>query len=139
LERFHQLEIPLLPLRIVLYRPAIRMIGILFITVVVSESVVETINNDPTSTWIAVDYHPSIITHAKMVARLGAIPAVTQNSPYVPDNALPTVFNAREKWGEKITPIRDQAQCGSCYAFSASQVFTDRANIAGKTWGTLAP
>jgi cathepsin B len=128
-----------LPWRIISDLTIITMIGILFVAAVFAESVVEIVNNDPRSTWVAVEYHPSIITHAKMVARLGAIPAVTRNSPYVPDKALPTDFNPRDKWGEKIIPIRDQAHCGSCWAFSVTTAFTDRANIAGRVWGTLSP
>ena len=39
---------------------------------------------------------------------------------------LPDSFDARDKWGSCIHPIRDQQQCGSCWAFSASEVLSDR-------------
>lgn len=43
---------------------------------------------------------------------------------------IPDSFDARTKWGSCIHPIRDQEQCGSCWAFSASEVLSDRFCIA---------
>ena len=43
---------------------------------------------------------------------------------------LPTSFDARDKWGSCIHPIRDQQKCGSCWAFSASETLSDRLCIA---------
>ncbi len=47
---------------------------------------------------------------------------------------VPDAFDARTQWKDCIHPIRDQAQCGSCWAFSASEVLSDRTCIetAGK-------
>jgi len=39
---------------------------------------------------------------------------------------IPTSFDSRTKWANCIHPIRDQKQCGSCWAFAASQVLSDR-------------
>ncbi|EFC45858.1 predicted protein [Naegleria gruberi] len=39
---------------------------------------------------------------------------------------LPEQFDARKEWPHCITPIRNQEQCGSCWAFSASAVLSDR-------------
>ncbi|KAF0982414.1 hypothetical protein FDP41_011344 [Naegleria fowleri] len=46
--------------------------------------------------------------------------------------ALPDNFDARQQWGKCIHPIRNQEQCGSCWAFSASEVLSDRFCIASK-------
>jgi cathepsin B len=39
---------------------------------------------------------------------------------------LPTTFDSRQQWPGAIHPIRDQQQCGSCWAFACSEVASDR-------------
>jgi len=53
---------------------------------------------------------------------------------------LPATFDWREQ-GNCVHPIRDQAQCGSCWAFAATEAFSDRICIAsnGETDVVLSP
>jgi cathepsin B len=38
---------------------------------------------------------------------------------------VPKHFDAREKWPQCLFPIRDQGNCGSCWAFGATESFED--------------
>merc|ERR1712151_54850 len=44
--------------------------------------------------------------------------------------SVPDDFDSRTQWPGLIHPIRDQQRCGSCWAFSASEVLSDRVAIA---------
>ncbi|VDM80284.1 unnamed protein product [Strongylus vulgaris] len=50
------------------------------------------------------------------------------------DEEIPESFDAREKWPEcnSIKLIRDQANCGSCWAVSAASAMSDRVCIQSK-------
>lgn len=45
---------------------------------------------------------------------------------------LPDSFDSRTKWPNCIHAIRDQARCGSCWAFGASEAHSDRLCIASQ-------
>jgi len=48
------------------------------------------------------------------------------------NDTIPTDFDARTQWGSLIHPIRNQQQCGSCWAVSAAEVLGDRVALATK-------
>jgi len=55
--------------------------------------------------------------------------------------AVPTSFNAVTQWPKCVLPILNQAQCGSCWAFGATEALATRLCIAtnGATFVTLSP
>jgi cathepsin B len=97
------------------------------------------------ATWTAhdVDTNPfKGYTHDEILKMLGTY-IVPSNSiyPKVETVATPDSFDARKQWGTLVHAIRDQQQCGSCWAFGASESFSDRFAIAssGKINVVLSP
>jgi len=45
---------------------------------------------------------------------------------------VPASFDSRTQWPGFILPIANQAQCGSCWAFAAAEVLSDRLAIASQ-------
>jgi len=54
------------------------------------------------------------------------------DSVYAAIGKPPAEFDARTQWSGLIHPIRNQKHCGSCWAFSAAEVLSDRVAIATK-------
>jgi cathepsin B len=54
------------------------------------------------------------------------LPRVTRELPV---EAIPTAFDSRTQWPGCIHPIRNQEQCGSCWAFAATEALSDRLAI----------
>ncbi|KAF0983960.1 hypothetical protein FDP41_007875 [Naegleria fowleri] len=111
------------------------------------------INNSPKVFWKATHYpqfeNMSVEDFRK---RLGAVLIQPGTADMIMERlqkqsstnkvvAAPASFDSRVKWPKCIHPIRNQEQCGSCWAFSASEVLSDRLCIAtdGKTDLVLSP
>jgi len=74
----------------------------------------------------------SMLMDPKMIVKRGMVSSAEQVS-------LPTSFDARKQWASCIHPVRDQMQCGSCWAFSASEVASDRLCISKGTNVVMSP
>ena len=80
----------------------------------------------------SVEELKSMLLDPKMIVKLGPSSSVEQVS-------LPTSFDARTQWASCMHPVRDQMHCGSCWAFSASEVASDRLCIAKGTNVVMSP
>jgi len=52
---------------------------------------------------------------------------------------LPANFDWRDNKKSVVTPVKDQGQCGSCWAFSATEAIESAWALAGNTLASLAP
>lgn len=52
---------------------------------------------------------------------------------------LPTSFDSRTQWPNCVHPIRDQGQCGSCWAFGGTEALSDRFCIQKGVQVVLSP
>jgi len=115
---------------------------------VLDPNIVARVNSDPHSTWTAEMSARFDGVSRKQAVRLLGVPAPSSNknvscpvNSSASVNDLPASFDARTQWPQFIHPVRDQGGCGSCWAFAASEVLSDRFAIAsnGSTNVVLSP
>jgi cathepsin B len=110
----------------------------------IDKNMIEELNKDEARTWEAgvneIFIGKSLADVRSMLISRDFF-AVNEAIEVLPrtNASAPESFDARKQWGACVYPIRDQARCGSCWAFAASEVLSDRFCIAGKDVGVLSP
>lgn len=90
-----------------------------------------------TSQWIAHDPETNPLRNYSIEKLRGLLGTVTEHSVVIDTVQPAQVSAAPANWDWRkesncVHPIRDQAQCGSCWAFAATEAFSDRFCIASK-------
>ena len=102
---------------------------------------IEAVNSNPASTWVAGvndKFHGASTKEIKSLMGTVVDPDWTikmrpRDSPDVFADAVPDSFDARTNWAEcesVINHVRDQANCGSCWAHGTTEALNDRMCIS---------
>jgi cathepsin B len=87
-------------------------------------------------TWGVHDVSENPLAHLTKEEIYGLLGTKMNTVPFysvgdlTPSPTASASFDARDKWPNYVHPIRDQKSCGSCWAFGASEAFSDRLAIA---------
>ena len=91
------------------------------------------------TTWVPLEVHENPLgklTTEEVYGLLGAKVGPIDSNEALPFpepeelTAVPATFDSRQRWGGCVHAIRDQGQCGSCWAFAATEALSDRFCIA---------
>ena len=92
--------------------------------------------NSVQSSWVASKTWVGSMTLGEAKSFVSGVLSTEEMPPEYNWGALlesftaPTSFDSRVQWPNCIHPIRDQGQCGSCWAFAGSEALSDRFCIA---------
>lgn len=115
---------------------------------VLSRDIINRVNSMNGASWVAGENEIFKGKSLSQVRRLfGALlvdPRTDNRARFVQNvrkEMLPKEFDSRVQWPKCVHPIRDQGNCGSCWAFSSSETMSDRMCVAtqGKVNEVLSP
>jgi cathepsin B len=109
----------------------------------VNQEIVNEIRNS-NALWTPYDISENPFANYSMEqikALLGTVVSAPVGLPQPELLEAPASFDSRTQWPGCVHAIRDQQQCGSCWAFAASEAFSDRICIAtgGKVNVVISP
>jgi cathepsin B len=92
---------------------------------------------EKTTSWTPMAPEANPLSNLSMSEIMGRLGTIIQGPVGLPgplpfNGDVPKKFDARKEWGNCVHEIRDQAHCGSCWAFGASEALSDRFCIASK-------
>jgi len=100
------------------------------------------------TTWIPHEVHENPLAKLSVEEALGLLGTKVgpidgaEDSPFPEPEvltAIPASFDSRNAWPGCVHAIRDQGQCGSCWAFAATEALSDRFCIAKGVQVVLSP
>ncbi|CAI6364133.1 unnamed protein product [Macrosiphum euphorbiae] len=97
--------------------------------------IIQLVNNIPKHTWKAgINFHPSLLTNVSHL--MGVLPLnklsekdiLLTYDVSIDLESLPESYDVTQTWSEckSVVSIRDQSNCGSCWALSTASAFSDR-------------
>jgi len=113
----------------------------------IDHKIIHEVNSHPANNWVAGVNNRFVNRTVAFAKHLcGALPEPASvklpvKEHYIKDEAaIPASFDARTQWGTtcaSLSEIRDQGDCGSCWAVAAAEAMTDRTCI--KSNGAQTP